>query len=166
MKLKLIGFFLKIWYFLTPKDKSEYVNYHILSKDEFYAKQDELILDQVIYEDEIKTVRTNKRGSPIDADFVLKKPLFVCKKRENDYIRELRKKAYIGINNFPEFEKFKTEHDKILLEREGLMRDFDLQRRELTAKIKLLDFLKRELSVNTYEQYENKFNQIQGSVRQ
>jgi hypothetical protein len=150
----------RIVLFFIPQDKTEYINYHILNQDEFYAKQDDFILKEVIYKDELKISDKNVRGIPTPDKHVLRIPYFVCAKREKAYIRELRKKAYVGVQNYPEYDRVKKENDELINQLNSIRNEIDLQSKELRVKIKFISYLKQELGVNAYESYERKFEQM------
>ncbi len=154
-----------IYFTITPKDKSEYINYHVLTKDEFYEKQDEFIYLETIYEDFVDNITMNIRGTPSDKQFIIRKPLFICAKRESHYIRELKTLAYVGSDNYPEYKKIKENYDEALNKIESMKNDLTLQSRELKLKIEMLNFLKRELNTNVYETYERKFNELMALQR-
>lgn len=163
---KIVSIVLKIWFAITPQDKSEYTNFQILSKDEFYEKQDEFILREVIYEDKIESFKKTMRGAPVTSQHVVRTPLFVCQKRESHYIRELKTKAYIGVKNYPVFEKLQSDYDNLVNDFNSSKNQIVLQNKELQDKIKRLKFIERELGSNVFKNYINKYEQLSEKTRQ
>lgn len=158
---KIVTIFLKIYFFLTPKDKSEYINYHILSQDEFNQKGDQFELREIIYSEHIETIQGLSNRIPTTNYKILRKPYFVCAQRKNQYIRDLKTKAYIGKKNFPLFEKIKQENDELQNQILAYKQELNLQKKDLTAKIKLLSFIKKELNEATYNKLVFKHEQME-----
>jgi hypothetical protein len=158
---KIYVFLLKIYFAITPKDKSAYMNYHILSQDEFNVKGDQFELKEIIYSEHIETIQGLSNRIPTTNYKILRKPYFVCAQRKNDYIRDLKLKAYIGRKNFPLFDKIKQENDELNNQIIAYKHESGLQKKELQAKIKLLTFMKTELSEATYNKLVFKHEQLE-----
>lgn len=160
MWTKIITFILKIYFFLTPKDKSEFINYHVLSQDEFNKVGDNFILKEVIYSEHVETISGLNNRIPTTNHQILRKPYFLCATRKSHYIRDLKKKAYIGTKNFPLFDEIKLENDELSNQIIAYRQELKLKEKNLSAKLSLLDFIKNELNENTYSKLVFKYEQM------
>lgn len=158
---KFVAIYLKIYFFLTPKDKSCYINYQILSQDEFNEKGDQFELKEIIYSEHIETIKGLSNRIPTTNYKILRKPFFVCAQRKNHYIRDLKNKAYVGKKNFPIFEQIKQDNDELKNRIIAYTQELNVQNKELGAKIKLLSFFKKELNEATFNKLVFKHEQMQ-----